>query len=172
MRTLIAITVSCLVLSSCTGGQFRRGLGIDKHAPDEFSVIAQPDLKIPKTFDLPVPQDKVISRIDTGIRKKAEEKIIGNRRVSGISDSERELLSKVDANTANIRNEIDKENVSGEGKGVFGVEKGGMLDSILDPFGYNSPSDPVINADDEKKRIQENIKKGKAVNEGNVEVID
>jgi hypothetical protein len=169
----IGALVLVLVLSSCTAADFRKSVGIAKDSPDEFMVQPRPKLKIPDAeMALPVPQKKVDTHLrasETGREALYGEAPKDNRPNSA---AENALIAKAGATAIDpkIRREVEKEY---KGKsGVFGTERGGVLETILDPFGYNKPVDPVVDPKAENKRIREAIRKGEKIDASKVKSKD
>ncbi|MEJ0010899.1 MAG: DUF3035 domain-containing protein [Alphaproteobacteria bacterium] len=45
-----------LLLSACSSGEVKDTLGLDRTAPDEFSVVSRPPLSVPPEFELAPPR--------------------------------------------------------------------------------------------------------------------
>ncbi len=163
-----------LLLTSCTAADFRKSIGVDRPAPDEFLVQPREKLKIPEAaIALPDPEKKPESGLEAS--KNGREALFGEsvaKNTTPASAAEKALISKVGADKVDdsIRRTVEKEHR--EKTGVFGTERGGTLESILDPFGYNEPVDPVVDAKKENKRIREALKKGKKIDPSKVKSIE
>ncbi len=162
---LLAITS----LSSCTAADFRKQIGIEKEAPDEFLVMPRDKLVIPTAaVELPKPTKEVEGHIAAS--ENARKALYGESVEAGRPNTvaENAILAKANANDADssIRKTVDKEY---KGKtGAFGTDRGGMMESIVDPFGYNQPKEPVVDAKEENKRIREALRKGEKIDASKV----
>jgi len=173
MKNKIFALLFLVSLSGCTASEVRHGIGISKQAPDEFLVLPREKLKLPETaVALPTPTEKVEGRIAAS--QKAKEALFGESAKSEKSISELELSviekAKADKANPNIRKLVLEEHQ--EKTGVFGTERGGTLESILDPFGYNKPVEPVVDAKAENKRIKEALSKGEKISGKNAKTKD
>jgi hypothetical protein len=162
-----------LSLTSCTLTDFKKQIGIEKKSPDEFMVQPRERLKIPdQAIALPTPKkapDPALAAKESG-----REALFGDKPVNNIppSSTEQALLAKTGAQQASdsIRTKVEKDYNSKEG--VFGTEQGSTLNSVLDPFGYNAPVDPVVDAKKENARIKAALKKGEKINPDDVQSIN
>ncbi len=69
-----------------------------------------------------------------------------------------------------VRKVIEEEHK--EETGVFGTKRGGTLEAILDPFGYNAPIDPIVDAKKENKRIKKALAEGKKIDASKVKTVN
>lgn len=132
---------SCLILQGC--GSVKKSLGIEKDAPDEFSVnpSIQPLDMPPDFFELPKPQPGLPRPQDAQALQAKKEKIIGSapERASPTSGQKALLeMAGVNVKEDNIRKEIDEESkiVSAKGKPVLerlGIKKP-KDDNVINPY--------------------------------------
>ncbi len=47
-----SMLAAALLLAACSGGEVRETLGLNKRAPDEFTVVSRPPLTVPREFNL------------------------------------------------------------------------------------------------------------------------
>jgi Protein of unknown function (DUF3035) len=166
MKNKFSLTLTlALVLSSCTAADFRKSIGVEKDSPDEFLVQPRARLKIPtQAITLPAPQKKIDEALVA--KQSGREALYGESAKNNVpvSAAEKALLAKTGAETANskVRKKVEKEYKAKTG--VFGTERGGMMEAILDPFRYNAPVDPVVDPKEENKRIREALQKGEKIN--------
>ena len=158
--------------SSCSWSGFRDQLGVSAAAPDEFLIDKRESLVIPKELRLPTPGSgkNSISRA-----QEAEEILFGSsssKSTQSLSAIEKQVLNASGANTVNndIRNRIenDFENESS----IFGTTKGGTLESIVDPFGYNRTKPTIVDGYKENQRIREAIQNDENINTEEVEIVE
>ena len=161
--------IALVVVSSCSLPEFRHAVGVDKDAPDEFMVQPREKLLIPTTaIALPEPTKKVDGHIAAS--ERARESLYGkyDDKDKPKTALEQQIAAKTGAEEADpsIRRTVDKE--YREKTGAFGSERGGFLEAIVDPFGYNAPKDPVVDAKKENKRIKEALAKGEKIDSSKV----
>lgn len=108
---ILSLIGTGLMLISCD--QARRGLGLDRSQPDEFTVCDRPPLSMPPNIDLKPPVSRPSGEAEEKMmRQKAEKLVLKTQRSSGsLSTAEENLLQK--ANTgqrqSNIREVINQE---------------------------------------------------------------
>jgi hypothetical protein len=174
IKTIKSIFIFTLLISmtSCGWNNFRKSLGVENQAPDEFMVKRNKALEIPKYFSLPKPGTSTrISKKNN--EKTAEELLFGNKSSDRegekeLSSLEKSLEQKIGSGDAEIRKKIEKEYENESS--IFGVDKGSVAEKILDPFGYNRPSAVTIDGVKENQRIKEKLQKGEDISNGDVEV--
>lgn len=162
----LTIILSATSLSACTMSNIRDITGAGKQMPDEFLVESRPNLVVPTQFTLPNPEDAPIPNLDRN-NAAAQKLLIGSTPGTNIvlGKGEQAILQKADAASANddIKKTVFQEHRQDSGKGVFGVKKGGFMEKVLDPFGYNAPKDPELDVEAERKRIQKAIESGQPI---------
>jgi hypothetical protein len=173
MKSKILLSLALLfTISSCTATDLRKAVGISKDAPDEFLVQPRERLKLPQTaIALPKPQEKASGSV--AISEQARESLFGASQNNAVaSNLEQQILAKTGANKVdrNIRAQIEEDHE--EKTGVFGTERGGTMEAILDPFGYNAPTEPIIDAEKENSRIKRALATGQKVTASGVKTKD
>lgn len=174
LKNKFLVLLALLLVSSCSGANnIRNIIGANRSSPDEFMVQPREKLVIPAhLLTLPEPTQKQASYLvaSTG----AEEALFGkiaavDRGNTALEDA---LLASTGADkvNANIRQQVEAERA--DVTGVFGTERGGTMEAILDPFGYNAPVDPVLDGRKETKRIKEALAKGEDIDSKKVESIE
>ena len=172
MKQLLKISVYGLFLLSAGCSQVKTELGLDRHTPDEFSVMQRAPLEIPADLNtLPVPQPGMQRPQDVTAKEQAKEVILGTPAKAGgpvkevaasaPSASENALINKVGGGTSDskIREKIAAEGGNTEKdnrpvvKRIFGIGSGTVGTSVVD-------------AEAEAKRIQDAKKAGKPITEG------
>jgi hypothetical protein len=132
---------SCLVLQGC--GSVKKSLGIEKDAPDEFSVdpSIQPLDMPPDFFVLPKPQPGIPRPQDAQALQAKKEKILGSTpEKASPTTGQKALLEMagVSEKQENIRQEVDKDSkiVSAKGKPVLerlGIKKT-KDENVINPY--------------------------------------
>ena len=158
MVRLILVVFSLVMLTGCSSGT-KRKLGLEAHAPDEFSVISHPELIVPPHFRLRSPEDlqseakgrhhqtddEIISLMAT--KPKASKKAAAHK-----SKSEDLLLKETGSDQVDqtIRTQVDvKDTQSLPKKDVVGRFKK-AVSQVQKPT--DKPLDPIA----ESKRLKQN----------------
>lgn len=179
MNHLLRISACGIFLLATGCDTVKTELGLDRHTPDEFSVMQRAPLEIPTDMtSLPVPQPGAERPQDVTAKQQAKEVILGDVAkvtpaaiIAGDntkpSAAENALVNKVGGTTTDsqIREKIAAE--VGEGdkdnrtvvKRIFGI-------------GGATAGTRVVDAEAEAKRIQDAKKAGKPVTEGVTPSID
>lgn len=183
-RTLLQtalIFCALTALTACGEGSVGERLGIERKPPDEFRVLSRPPLNVPPEFNLRPPSDGSEGYgLETPAAKRAEQAVFGGsgsdeneglkpgnaptavmsvESSDAASTSDQNFLNKAGTERANpsIRQVIRKES------GTTGYEK---KESVLKILGTDNPREPMVDAEKEKERLEQNAKEGKAVDEG------
>lgn len=165
-------TVSCLVaatalLAACDNP--RRSLGLEKNAPDEFTVAARAPLSIPPDYTLRPPQPGAPRPQEPDVSELALRSLTGNQAVtrrSTLSPGEQALLSQTGARAVpdDIRSTIDRET------SVLATESKTFTDRLVFWRDSEAPG-TLVDPDAESKRLRENQAFGKSASEGEMPVI-
>lgn len=165
-----AVFVSAALLSACSGNA-KRALGLNKQAPDEFTVVAKAPLVLPPDYNL-VPPDK-ISATAADVRPQNKPKdILFNETTSAKkakydATTEKFLaMAGAEKDNSDIRKTINKET------GLLIEENQDVVDKIM--FWNDTVNDPTavtVDAAAERKRITDNINAGKSVTTGDTPTI-
>ena len=142
-------------LSACTigseGGTFSEQIGLSSPPPDEYSVVANRELQLPSSYDLPLPSPGAPSRVEAQPRDEARAALFAPSATTtgGPSSSEAALLAAAGADQADpdIRQTVAREQQEVAGNSRFG------LTSIA---GYEIPGieeDEALDADEEARRL-------------------
>lgn len=169
-RLFFVVIMAAMAITACDADT-RRAVGISKTKPDEFKVLSRPSLAVPPEFRLDPPQDTNKPNY-TLIRTKAKEELLGDKNTSkqaGLSKGEQVLLgkTKVDDNP-DIRSIIEEENRPIEAL-IEEDEEKGFLDTLIDPI-IGTTEEPLVDADAEQARIDQNKAEGKPITEGETPV--
>lgn len=167
----------CLIclpaLTACNG--VRETIGLNKEAPDEFSVVRRAPLEIPPGLTaaaLPPPRPGMARPQETAPSEDARVALTGTK--SGVyaqeaSESEDVLLQKTNAAQADpsIRRTLDKESEELKDVNKPVIQK---LTGLAKGKTENSAT--VVDAQKEFERLKKNKEEGKPANEGDTPYID
>jgi hypothetical protein len=125
------------MLLGCSGGD--NILNLNKRPPDEFSIVSNPPLYVPPSFDLNDPNKE-------SLKVKMADK-------SELDSSEKKFLSLLKGkHSADLSHENDEENT-------------GKFHKFISKIKGKKPAD-VVDPHAEKERIEKNIQAGVPVNQG------
>lgn len=166
-RSMVVLAAG-LALVGCEG--IKDQLGLNKKAPDEFSVVTKAPLVMPPDFTLRPPRPGAPPTQDTQPRQLAREALTGRPSVLAdrnlSSPGEAALLSKAGATNVDpsIRDTINRETTQL-------VQKDKSFTDAL--IFWRTPNLPgtVVDPEKEAQRLRENAAIGKAPSEGDVPVI-
>lgn len=156
-RPLLLTVTSCLFLAACGNGDANvaQKLGLDKEAPDEFSVVTRAPLSVPPDFELRPPRPGADSPMEMPMRQQARQTVFGVDSTSKKSAADRstaqdEFLSKLGANAADttIRGTVDKE-VKADTE-----DKRPVAERLLYWNNSKKPEGKTIDPVEEKKRLE------------------
>lgn len=165
------VVVAGLALTAC--GNVKQQLGFNREAPDEFTVLSRAPLTIPPDFALRPPKPGAVRPQEGTEQDKAREALIGKSRKNAkayaralaantaLTEGEKVLLNKSGAYEAepNIRAIVDRETTT------LAMEKTSFTDNLV--FWENrSYQGTQVDAQQEQKRIQENMALGKSLADG------
>lgn len=168
LASVTCVVIAAAALSACDNP--RRALGLDKNPPDEFAVAARAPLSMPPDYGLrppepgaPRPQEGTTSdqalRVLTGGRGAVPQR-------NGLSRGEQALLANAGAGNVpdDIRLTVDRET------SALAAESKTFTDTLVFWRDAESPA-TLVDAEAEKRRLQENQAFGKSVAEGEVPTI-
>jgi hypothetical protein len=172
VKNIIAAVLCVVSLAACQN--VKKELGVGRNSPDEFTVVKRAPLTLPPDYELRAPAEGTLAPPSAAV-EQARSALMGETtgELSGKSgDADDVLLQKMGATGAdpNIRSVIAEEN------GYLALENKTVADKLLN-WGETPPTDAkvpasIVNAAEEKKRIEQNAAEGKPVNEGDVPVIE
>ena len=173
---IIAIGALSLGLAGCGGGSLSDALGTGKDAPDEFAVVTKAPLVIPPDFSLrppqpgaPRPQEASLSPSAT-----AQEALIGGDGGTSaanetLTPGEEALLANAGADKADPR---IRQVVNAESRSLVERDDSFVDDILFWKDGNTPPAEPMVDAPEEAKRIQENTAEGKPATAGETPTVE
>lgn len=168
--SLCMLAVAGITLTGC-GGSARKVLGLEKQAPDEFTVVSRAPLTVPPDFKLRPPEPGATRPQEGTTADQAKSALIGARVQSysraGMSPGEQSLLKDSGAPEAlpDIRTVVNRET------SVLAEEEKTFTDTLVfwkDP----EPTGTMVDAQEEAKRLRQNQALGKPVNDGETPKIE
>lgn len=170
--TLPALLAATLFLSGCDS--MKRQLGVGRHSPDEFAVVKRAPLTLPPEYALRPPSADALPPASEAAQM-ARSSLMGSSAARAASDAgtaEAAFLARTGAAQADpdIRAAINRDN------GYIALRNRTVADRLI--FWGEDEGDPeripssVVDAKAEAERLQKNREEGRAVNEGNVPVIE
>jgi hypothetical protein len=162
-NVLIAASLSVLLLSGC--GNVKKNLGLERSAPDEFTVVHRAPLSMPPDYDLRPPTPGAPRPQDAVVEEQAKEAVLGNNSTaSAPSGSDSTFLKDAGADQVNdsIRQQVDRETAALPAKQKTVSEK-------LLGWTKSKPAEPaatVVDPDKEAARLHKDQVEGKAPTEG------
>ena len=170
-----------LLLQGC--GEVKNALGQTKRPPDEFAVVARPPLSVPPEYRLRPPSPGAVRPQEQSVTEGAEKLVFkgAGTRTAGAApfgtapvpqSAPREAVTRIDPVEAQFRkrlcvDEADpsiREVIAREGD-QYEIQGGYPIDKLLF-WRKPPPAGVVVDAEAEKKRLQENAALGKPVTDG------
>lgn len=174
MHKIPALLTICLLgfaVSACSinsGSNLREALGIDKRAPDEFSVVTKAPLVVPPNYDLRPPKEGAPPLNRTDPRLAARETTFGSSgKARDVSRGEAALIGAAGANqaTPDIRNQLNRESEN------LAKKDKKLTSKVL--FWQKAPKDgAVLDPKAEAARLKANKSAGKQANVGKTKMLN
>ena len=176
MGRILLVLVMFATVSACD--TIRKVAGVDKSAPDEFTVISRAPLDLPPDFSLRPPKAGALRPQETSPTQQARQTVFraGDKSDAAItaalavgkrSDGEVALLKQAGAGNIdpNIRQIVNQENSK-----LLESDRS-FVDTLV--F-WKPPAEPgvVVDPTKEAQRLRENASVGKAVTEGETPTIE
>lgn len=168
ISSLVALTALSLSLAACGGDSLKDTLGYGKNAPDEFAVITKAPLVIPPDFSLRPPQPGAARPQEAAFEPSlaAERALMGNTGAGGASGDftpgEQALLANTGGDEANPR---IRQVVNSEMRTLVEKDKT-FTDDVLFWRQKPAPDARTVDAEAERRRIEQNAAEGKSVVDG------
>jgi len=165
----VTLAITAVLLSGCSG--VKDQLGLNKSAPDEFSVVTRAPLSVPPNYELRPPAPGT-QRPQEATTDQQAKQVVFETSMPGVSDSaisksslqspvEQMLLQSAGATTPNsdIRTQIDRE------AGQLLDEEEKTVNKLLF-WKDEKPTEVLVDPAAEAKRLEQNAAQGKPVTEG------
>lgn len=170
MKTIIKLSLCSIFLLGTGCSSLKSELGLDRHTPDEFTVMQRAPLEIPSDLTtLPTPQPGMPRPQDVTAKQLAEAAIRGGAQPTqqAPSAAESTLMKKAGAGAvdADIRQKITAESKE------QGEDKRPVVKRIFG-LGDHQANTKAVDAEAEAKRIQDAKKSGKPITEGETPSIE
>lgn len=168
---IAAAVATTLSLSACSGNT-KQMLGLERQAPDEFTVVSRAPLSVPPEFTLRPPQPGAARPQEGSPRQQARRAITGAEaqmayRRAGLSPGEASLLARTGAAQApeDIRSTVERES------SALAAESRSFTDRLV--FWRDAePAGDVVDPEAESRRIRENQALGEPVTKGDTPRIE
>ena len=168
MLQSILTVATVALLAGCQN--VKREIGMGRNSPDEFLVVKRAPLSLPPDFELRAPAPGEMPPASAS-SDQAKTVVFGQTTVLNTTTAgENTLLNKMAANQADpaIRSTINRE------AGYMEIKDKAVVDRLIfwkDGTTNMDDNASVVNAAEEKKRLEQNRAEGKPVNAGDVPVI-
>lgn len=179
----IALMLLLPLLAACEDGAVRNTLGLDRSAPDEFTVVSRPPLSVPPEFTLRPPRPGEEPRgmaMDAQARSlitgkpatpgdvnaldapSVESAVTPVLRKDALSTGANSLLKRAGAEVADetIRTKL--------GEDARRPADTSKAKTLLDQLSGAEKNEPTVDAKKEADRLRDNKDAGKPLNEGEV----
>ncbi len=145
-----AVVALVVPLGACEG--IRSQLGLNKNAPDEFSVVTRAPLTLPPDYSLRPPDPDALGPQETTVQNRVKTALYGTASdaASGPTTAgENALLARAGATEAapNIRKLINQDN------SIYAEDEEGFVDSLI--FWRDTASGTIVDPTKENQRLQE-----------------
>ena len=173
--TAVAIMFMGASLLSACSGNAKKALGLNKQAPDEFTVVAKAPLVLPPDYNLVPPNEMYTTASDVRPQSKPKDILFKETKAASATPADKTKKSEkydkttdkflamagATGNNAAIRKTINKKT------NELIEEKQDVVDKIM--FWNDTVIDPTavtVDAAAERKRLQDNNESGKSATDG------
>lgn len=162
------VAALAIALGACEN--VKEQLGLNKSAPDEFTVLTHAPLSLPPDYKLRPPDPGAVRPQETSAQDQVKAALYGavpSESGAVSSAGENAILSRIGATEADpeIRRIINEEN------GIYAEDNQAFVDSLI--F-WRDPAEPgvIVDAAKESQRLQEAEALGEAPTEGETAIIE
>ncbi|MDY0009007.1 MAG: DUF3035 domain-containing protein [Bdellovibrionales bacterium] len=166
---LTAVLSGSLLLAACDS--VKRQVGVGRHSPDEFAVVKRAPLTLPPEYSLRPPSPDYIPPASEATQQ-ARSVLMGATPDVSAGSAEQAFLNRAGAQNADpdIRAAINRDN------GYIALQNRTVAEKLIfwgdGEVDQSKMPSSVVDATAEAERLQKNREEGKAVNDGNVPVIE
>jgi len=180
--------VMIALLAGCSQGEVKENLGLVREAPDEFRVVSRPPLSVPKEFYLTPPTPGAERAYGLSAEEQARDLVTGGRsgeddtplqqRQDALADTAAPVVSSAPLASSAEENFLKRAGITEadpEVRQKLYQERAATADEepdMIDRLRGEGAGDPVVDAQAEKARLENNKKKNQPANAGEVPVVD
>jgi len=171
-RLLIVMTP--LLLAACSNDNVRDTLGLNRDAPDEFTVLSRPPLSMPPEFTL-LPPSPGAAPLMPSPEEQAREAIVGGEAKSAVGKKLSNPLPEAKQATDSFLKHAGAEGANTDIRSELGKDATTPADTskartLLEKLSGSEKKEPVVDPKKEAERLRANKDAGKPVTEGDVPV--
>ena len=168
MRNVLRVFLVGVFVSSIAGcGGVKKELGLEKKAPDEFTVVRNAPLSLPPDYNLRPPKPGELGNQKQTQRDQARLLLTVPEKPAKGTSGEQALLSHLEASNPDptIRQKVDAD------ANILATDDRGFVEKMM--F-WQKKSEPgtIVDAAGEAKRLKENKEAGKKPTDGDTPVIE
>ena len=154
-----ALGLCGLALSGCSGQEIERSFGLVRDAPDEYTVTTRAPLSMPPDAQLVAPQPGAARPQEQSTRTQALETLAPDVALQGVggADSPGQAALQQSAEASSTA-------PTGAGRGELDRPGQGFVNELM--FWKGGEAGSVVDADAEKRRLQENAALGRSPTDG------
>ena len=159
MPIFAAAILACVALSGCSGQQIERDFGLVRDAPDEYTVTTRAPLSMPPDVQLAQPEPGAARPQEQSTRTQALETLAPDVALQGTAGSDSA------GQTALVRSASNSAAAPvGAGHGELDRPSPGFVNELM--FWRGGSPGSVVDADAEKRRLEQNAALGRAPTDG------
>ena len=156
---MASVLTACGLVSACSGQEIERDFGLVRDSPDEYTVTTRAPLSMPPDAQLVAPQPGAPRPQEQSTRTQALETLAPAVALQGSTGSgspgQSALVQEAGSNAAAP---------TGAGHGELDRPGPGFVNELM--FWKGGQAGSVVDADAEKRRLQENAALGRAPTDG------
>lgn len=165
---IVGLALLALALAGCSDA--RRAIGLDRNAPDEFTVVSRAPLTMPPDMRLAPPRPGAMRPQEATPTQMAASTVFGGAKKGGAaktpaSQGEAVLMGKAGQAEPGIRNRVDEETTA------LVVADKRWIDRLLFWQKQEQPYE-IVDPKKESQRLRETQAQGKPVNDGVVPTVE
>jgi hypothetical protein len=158
-RLAFAAILCGLGLSGCSGQQIERDFGLVRDAPDEYTVTTRAPLSMPPDAQITAPQPGAARPQEQSTRTQALETLAPDVALQGANGANSPGQAALEQTAA-----ASSAAPTGAGRGELDLPGTGFVDELM--FWRGGAAGSVVDAEAEKRRLQDNAALGRAPTDG------